>query len=113
MTTSSEANGTSNVQVNGSSTSTTSPLPSTLNDSISSIAAALNASPDAENELSGEDLATLLRQLDDAEGVAGGVEDRLDAIISNLDTLLESIQGDSSTTGADASGEKLDDGSHA
>ncbi|EGO05376.1 hypothetical protein SERLA73DRAFT_174502 [Serpula lacrymans var. lacrymans S7.3] len=40
----------------------------------------------------GSDLAELLAQLDSADGMANGVETRLDSVLEKLDTLLEALE---------------------
>ncbi|ETW86560.1 hypothetical protein HETIRDRAFT_99035 [Heterobasidion irregulare TC 32-1] len=41
------------------------------------------------------DVVALLRQLETADGVAQGVESRIDGILGSLDALLDSLQPDS------------------
>jgi hypothetical protein len=67
-----------------------------LDTDISTLAAALSATSNVseDRELSGEDLAALLRQLEQADGVAKGVESRLDKLLNGLDQLLGSIGED-------------------
>jgi len=60
------------------------------------------------------DLAQLLTRLDSANGVASGIETKLDGVLGNLDRLLESLEQDESVKKAmaaqnpSASGEKQD-----
>jgi hypothetical protein len=71
------------------------PVTTAMNADLSALAAALSStdlSAEQEQELSTQDLAALLKQLERADGVARGVEDRLDGIISGLDALLGSLQ---------------------
>jgi len=51
----------------------------------------LSSPPPAEDEV-GDNLAVLLKQLDTADGVAQGVESKLDKILSNLEGLLEGLE---------------------
>jgi hypothetical protein len=51
----------------------------------------LSSPPPTEAE-SGSNIAALLKQLDTADGVAQGVESRLDKLLSNLEGLLEGLE---------------------
>lgn len=87
-------------------------LPPTLDADITALAAFLSATSDSsitgtetENrELSREDVAALLQQLERADGVARGVENRLDEILNGLDGLLGEI-GPEDGTGSNARGQ--------
>lgn len=55
------------------------------------------------------DVAALLRQLETADGVAQGVENRIDGILGSLDALLDSLQPDSAE-GQPVTGDAKQDG---
>lgn len=46
-----------------------------------------------EDEAAGDNLAELLKQLDEAHGVAQGVEDKLDKILENLEGMIGDLEG--------------------
>ena len=66
---------------------------SALASDIALLSAILSRSADPTDET---DIAELLRQIDSAHGVAEGVETRLDGVIDNLDTLLDSLESHAS-----------------
>jgi hypothetical protein len=47
---------------------------------------------DVPDDIADQDIATLLRQLDQAETIGQNVEERIDAVLSRLDTLLSTLQ---------------------
>jgi hypothetical protein len=111
----------SNEQNKNSTSSAQDRLPPSLDADVAALAALLastNGSTSSEQEeLSSADLALLLRQLDDANGVAQGVESRLDGLIGALDGLLGGLgqtEGDEGTTTgtavSDAKNERSADG---
>lgn len=63
-------------------------------------------SDDQSEEIDERNISELLRKLDTANGVASGVEDRLDEILNNLDGLLGTLESSTnsgtSTASADA-----------
>jgi hypothetical protein len=69
-------------------------LPGTLDADISALAALVStAAPttdetEGEQEFSATDLAALLGQLEGADGVARGVESRLDELLKGLDAII-------------------------
>lgn len=76
-------------------------LPAALDADISALAALLSTGDEAiagaeadTRELSDADVAALLRQLERADGVARGVESRLDDILDGLDGLLGDLGRD-------------------
>lgn len=87
-------------------------LPPGLNADVAALASLLGVTnpngvtADSDRELSGDDLAALLSQLDQANGIASGVESRLDGLIGALDELLgglesdETDEADAATTGS-------------
>lgn len=48
---------------------------------------------DKEVEMSDEEILELLRKLEEADGVASGIEDKLDGILENLDSMLDRLEG--------------------
>ncbi|KAG9025171.1 hypothetical protein FRB95_010480 [Tulasnella sp. JGI-2019a] len=54
------------------------------------------AEEDIEEDL--DNLEELLRQLDEADGVAGGIESRLDGILEDLETQLVRLEGREGST---------------
>ncbi|KAI0343579.1 hypothetical protein BDW22DRAFT_1356038 [Trametopsis cervina] len=71
------------------------PIPPTqgngLQDDIALLASLLAAEPNSD-EIDETHISELLRRLDAANGVASGVETRLDDILSNLDGLLGKLE---------------------
>ncbi|KAJ3934738.1 MAG: hypothetical protein NXY57DRAFT_622929 [Lentinula lateritia] len=59
----------------------------------------MDSNADDNKDMSESDLAALFKQIDGANGVLNGVEDKLDGILSNLDTLLAVLEdaGDQSS----------------
>ncbi|KAG8895135.1 hypothetical protein FRB99_000742 [Tulasnella sp. 403] len=55
--------------------------------------------------MSDDELAVLLRQLDEADGVATGLEQKLDGILDNLEDLLSGLE-DRRRSSSDAGAEK-------
>jgi HPt (histidine-containing phosphotransfer) domain-containing protein len=100
MSSASSTNSTTTTQPNGSSvseahTSANGAPNSSLNADIAALAAALSATPgDNDPEPDGPELAALLAQLERADGVAAGVEARLDALIGGLDAMLAGLGED-------------------
>ncbi|KAJ3809329.1 hypothetical protein EV368DRAFT_50174 [Lentinula lateritia] len=52
----------------------------------------LDSNADDNKDMSESDLAALFKQIDGANGVLNGVEDKLDGILNNLDTLLAVLE---------------------
>lgn len=78
--------------------SATKSLPKDMSAELSQLAALL-----AQNEAGGPDpdIDELLRRMDTADGIAQGLESRLDGMIGNLDTLLKALESaEGSTTGS-------------
>jgi hypothetical protein len=81
-----------------------------LDAEVAALAALLSQGHVDESELSEQHLAELLRQLEQADGVARGVEDRLDGMLKNLDDLLEGMESgsqDGKQEGSSADGRTL------
>lgn len=74
------------------------PAPTSLESDLSKLAALLSEPNTEANE---EDIATLLQKLEAANGIAAGVEDKLDGILDHLDGLLNSMEP--------SGGDKIDD----
>lgn len=47
---------------------------------------------DIPDDIADQDIATLLRQLDQAETIGQNVEERIDVVLSRLDNLLSTLQ---------------------
>ena len=47
---------------------------------------------DVPDDIADQDIATLLRQLDQAETIGQNVEERIDAVLSRLDNLLSTLR---------------------
>lgn len=68
---------------------TTQPGATTMTSEIAVLAAMITSSTSAsESSLTEQDLARLLSQLDDANGMAKGMESKLDSMLEQLDDLL-------------------------
>ncbi|GAW00912.1 hypothetical protein LENED_002471 [Lentinula edodes] len=52
----------------------------------------MDSNADDNKDMSESDLAALFKQIDGANGVLNGVEDKLDGILNNLDTLLAVLE---------------------
>ena len=59
---------------------------------LTSLLSSTNAEGADEHDLDGPEIQELLRRLEAADGVAQGVESRLDEIIGSLDGLLGSLE---------------------
>lgn len=78
----SRPNGTANAAISGS-----------LETDIALLTSLLSQAQDAEDTgIEGPELAALLKRLETADGVARGVESRLDDIIGNLDRMLDGLE---------------------
>lgn len=78
--------------MNGTS-KTSSAAQSTLDDDIALLTSLLAQSGGGEEgDIEGPELQELLRRLETADGVARGVESRLDDIIGNLDRMLGGLE---------------------
>lgn len=76
-------------------TSDSSTQPTNLESDMTALAALLTQCPDDPPENDDDPhVAELLRRLTAADGVAKGVEERLDGIIENLDLLLTALERD-------------------
>lgn len=87
--------------------------PGTLDADVSALAAFLLSAGAGGGggdgrELSGADLAALLRQLERADGVARGVESRLDELLSGLDGLLGDLGPEEGGADVGANGARVD-----
>jgi hypothetical protein len=88
-------------------------LPGTLDADVAALATALADAPaDADTELSGPELTALLAQLARADGLAAGVEGRLDALIGGLDALLAGLGVDDGDGEGGAGGDRAVNGTH-
>ncbi|PSS02361.1 hypothetical protein PHLCEN_2v4054 [Hermanssonia centrifuga] len=67
------------------------PPPSNIQSDIAVLRALLKDGEPGDS-LDEPDIEELLRRLESADGIARGVEDRLDDVIGNLDGLLESLE---------------------
>lgn len=87
-------------------------IPTGLNADVAALAsllAATNGAADPDCELNNNDLAALLRQLDQANGIASGVENRLDGLIGALDELLGGLEPDEADTKEPAEGKQVEE----
>ena len=75
-------------KVNGASTQASDT--SSLQTNIALLASLLSA--DGNEDVDDANISELLRRLDTANGVASGVESRLDEILNNLDGLLGTLE---------------------
>lgn len=55
---------------------------------------------DALEDLSEDGLAMLLRQLEEADAAATGLESRLDGLLDNLENMIEGLEGSKEDTGS-------------
>lgn len=78
--------------------------PDTLEDNVTQLSSLLSQEP------SETDVAELLRRIDAADGIAHGVETKLDNMLDNLDRLIASLEpsatGDNGLAGSGAKGDK-------
>ncbi|KAJ7492269.1 hypothetical protein FB451DRAFT_1388685 [Mycena latifolia] len=94
-------------KVNGSDTAKASgsePNPAQITASIEADIAELSEllSKDTLDDAGEASVAELLARLESADGVAKGVENKLDALLGNLDTLLASLEQNNDLVDSDA-----------
>ncbi|KAH9983883.1 hypothetical protein BJV77DRAFT_1040760 [Russula vinacea] len=76
-------------------------------DNATSLSSATDAS-DPLSSLSGDDIETLLQQLERADSIGQDVEGRVDAVLERLDHLLSTLQHDGEPQAVDAQAGKTE-----
>lgn len=64
----------------------------TLSAQLSKLELLINGSGADDENLSDEDVMELLRQLEEADGMASGLEDKLDGLLENLEGMLKGLE---------------------
>ncbi|KAF5350730.1 hypothetical protein D9757_008404 [Collybiopsis confluens] len=82
-------------------------LTSSLPDDISRVATVIskvNLGGDDTGELNESNLAALFKEIESADGVLDGVEDKLDGLLGNLDALLAALEHNQEAKKGEGSG---------
>ncbi|KAG9019119.1 hypothetical protein FRB90_006187 [Tulasnella sp. 427] len=78
------------VDTNGAST--------TLSAQLNKLEQIINGSGADDEDLGEEEIMELLRQMEEADGIASGLEDKLDGLLENLEGMLKGLEPQDTTS---------------